>query len=177
MKKHIMTAVGLALLGLPVVTFAASNFSGSWLRDASKSDQVPNTMYWLTGPGAGGGAGGGRGGPGGGRGPQVPMVIQQDANSLEITQPQGDVHKYMLDGKPHTRPTDTGIQKATVTARIQGDTLVISTEQPWGGMPGNISLDVKEVWALSADGSALTITTTRTDAAAVKTYKVVYTKK
>jgi len=147
MKKQISLALGIAILGLPVATLAATNFSGSWVRDGSKSDPVPMTAYWLTRPqeaGIGGGRGGN--GPGGGRGPQVPMVIQQTANSMEVTQPQGDVHKYVLDGKPHARPTDTGIQKATVTASFQGDTLVIGTQQPWGGMPGNISLDVKEVW-------------------------------
>ena len=176
MKKHIAWLCGIAFLGLPAASFAAANFSGSWVRDASKSDPVPMTMYWLTRPNEAG-IGGGRGGPGGGRGPQVPTVIQQDANSLEMTSPQGEVRKIVTDGKPHTERTATGVQKATITASMQGDTLTVGTTQPWGGMPGNISLDIKEVWSLSPDGKTLTITTTRTDAAVVKTYKEVYNKK
>jgi hypothetical protein len=83
----------------------------------------------------------------------------------------------MLDGKPHTMPTATGIQKATVTAKGEGDTLVISTAQPYGGMPGNVTLDIKEVWALSPDGKTLTITTTRNSAATKTVTKQIYNKK
>ena len=72
---------------------------------------------------------------------------------------------------------DTGIQKATVTASLQGDTLVIGTTQPYGGMPGNATLEVKEVWSLSPDGKILTITTTRTVPAVQKTFKQVYNRK
>jgi len=171
MKRHILIALGTALLCLPAVAVAA-NFSGAWMRDAAKSDRPPDTMYWLTrNEGGGGGGGRGRGGN------QPPMTIQQDAGSLTVTDPQGSVHKYALDGKPHTVPTATGIQKATVTAKAEGDTLVISTAQPYGGMPGNITLDIKDVWALSPDGKTLTITTTR-DSAATKTItKQIYSKK
>jgi hypothetical protein len=33
--------------------------------------------------------------------------------------------------------------------------------QPFGGMPGNASLEIKEDWSLSADGKVLTVTSTR----------------
>ena len=181
MKKQILIALGLAVFGLPVVAAAATNFSGSWLRDNANSEPAPNAMYWLTRePNTGGAAGGGRAGgrgPGGGRGPQVIMKVQQEANSLEVTQEQtGAVEKYTLDGKPFTRRMDTGVQKATITANVQGDTLVIASTEPWGGMPGNVGLEVKQTWSLSPDGKTLTITTTRSDPAAKKTYKQVYTK-
>ena len=68
------------------------------------------------------------------------------------------MHDYILDGSPHTRTTDTGIQKAEVTAKLQADNLVIETSEPFGGMPGNVTLKVKEVWSLSPDGKTLTIT-------------------
>jgi hypothetical protein len=171
MKRHTLIALGTAFLGLPVLA-AGVSFSGAWVRDAAKSDRPPDTMYWLTRPNeAGGGGGRGRGGN------QPPMTIQQDANNLQITDPQGSVHKYALDGKPHANTTPTGVQKATVTASLQGDTLVIGTTQPYGGMPGNITLDIKEVWALSPDGKVLTITTTRSSAATQTTTKQVYNRK
>ena len=66
MKKQILTMVGMALFGLPMLAIAAQNFSGSWVRDDAKSDQVPNQQYWLTRePNSGGAGGGGRGGGGG----------------------------------------------------------------------------------------------------------------
>ena len=183
MKKQILIAVGVAIFSLPFVAAAAPNFSGSWLKDNANSDPVPNAMYWLTRePNSGGAAGGGRAGAlggarGGGRGPQIVMKVQQDANSLQVTQQQtGVVQKYNLDGKPFTMPMDTRIQKASVTASVQGDAVVITSTEPWGGMPGNVGLEVKETWSLSADGKTLTVTTTRSDPAVKKSYKQVYTK-
>jgi len=57
--------------------------------------------------------------------------------------------------------TNTGIQKAEVTMQLQADNLVIETSEPYGGMPGNVTSKVKEVWSLSRDGKTVTITTTR----------------
>ena len=93
--------------------------------------------------------------------PKPVMTVQQEGTTLVVTSPQGAVSKYTVDGKPYTRPTETGIEKAVVTASWQGDTLVIGTTQPYGGMPGNVTLQIKEVWSLSPDGKVLTITTTR----------------
>ena len=183
MKKKILAMVGLALFGMfgvPVLAVGAQNFSGSWVRDNARSDQAPNQTYWLTRePNSGGAGGGGRGGGGGGRGAPAPVVmtVQQDANSLTVTSPQGSVQKYTLDGKPFSKATDTGMAKAVITASIQSDTVVISTTQPWGGMPGNASLEIKEVWSLSADGKVLTVTTNRNTPAVQNSYKTVYNKK
>ena len=105
------------------------------------------------------------------------VTVQQDANSLTVTSPQGAVQKYTLDGKPLSKTTDTGMAKAVITAGIQGDTVVISTTQPWGGMPGNASLEIKEVWSLSPDGKVLTVTTHRNSPAAQNSYKTIYNKK
>src|SRR2546421_461435 len=84
MKRHFLTIVGLALLGLPRSAIAAPNFSGSWIRDNANSDQVPNLQYWLTRePNSGGAGGGGRGGNNAGRGGnQVVIEVQQDAGDL-----------------------------------------------------------------------------------------------
>ena len=143
---------------LLLMMLVAQNFTGSWVRDNAKSDPTPNAQYWLTrDPNSGGaGGGGGRGGGGGGRGGGAPaenvMTVAQDANSLTVTSPAGVAQKYTLDGKPFSKVTDTGMAKAAVSAVTQGDTLVITTTQPWGGMPGNASVENKEVWSLSPDG-------------------------
>src|SRR5262249_14491914 len=143
--------------------------------------------YWLTRDdssggalgrgGAGGGGGRGRGGRGGFAGEPPATTIQQDGNSLQVTDAQG-ARKYALDGKTHPHATDTGVEKEMVSDSIQGDTLVINTTKPWGGMPGNIALEIKEVWSLSPDGKTLTITTTRSaPAEKQKTFKQVYERK
>jgi hypothetical protein len=193
MKKYLAVIVAISFLAFPALSIAAQNFTGSWVRDSAKSDPAPNAQYWLTrdpnsgGAGGGGGrgnVGGGRGGGGGGRGnaggggaPTAVTMVQQDGNTLTVTSPSGAVQKYTLDGKPFSKPTDTGVAKATVSAIAQGDTLVITTTQPWGGMPGNASLEIKEVWSLSSDGKVLTVTTYRNTPALQNNFKTVYNKK
>ncbi len=164
----------LAMILLPTLAMAATpDFSGSWAKDSASSDLVPNLMYWMTRvpPAAP------RSGVGGGqRAPQVVMTIQQDAKGLRQAESQNTVRNYVLDGSPHTRATDTGIQKAEVTAKLLADSLVIETTEPFGGMPGNVAVKVKEVWSLSADGKTLTILTTRDIPARHQEYKEVYTR-
>ena len=167
----------MALFGWPLVAMAATNFSGSWVQDNSKSDRVPEPVWLTRAPAGGRGVGGRGGGPGGRGNGEVVMNVQQDASSLQVAGPQGATRKYTLDGKPYTSATETGVEKATVTANLQGDTLVIATTRPYGGMPGNVTLQVKEVWALSPDGKILTITTTHTSPAAEKNYKQVFNRK
>jgi hypothetical protein len=174
MKTHTLMVLGMVFFGLLVFGIAAPNFSGSWARDNAKSDPVPDPLM-LSRPTTPAGGGGGRGG---GRGnAEAVMTVQQDANSLQVTSPQGAINKYTLDGKPLTRATESGIAKAVVTASFQGDTLVIATTQPYSGMPGNVTLQMKEVWSLSPDGKVLTVTTTRAIPALEQTYKQVYNKK
>jgi len=176
MKKNAMV-LGVALLGLPLLAMAALDFSGSWVQDNAKSERVPEPL-WLTRavPGA---RGGGRAGGPGGRGStsEAVMTVQQDAKSLQVTDPQGAIRKYTLDGKPSTRATETEMTKATVTARLDGDSLVIGTARPYGGMPGNVTIQIKEVWSLSPDLKTLTVTTTHTSPAVEKTFKQIYNRK
>ena len=53
---------------------------------------------------------------------------------------------------------------------------MVDTVEPYGGMPGNATLKIKEVWSLSPDGKTLTITTTRDVPAKLETYKQVYNR-
>ena len=150
MKTRVLMMMALLL---PAMAFAQSGFTGTWVRDGAKSDVVPNTMYWLT---RGVDAGGGRG-----RNAQTVIEVQQSAGRIQIADPARPSRTLVLDGKPQTVPTDTGIQTATVLSTVQGDTLTVSTTQPFGGMPGNVTLKITETWSLSPDGKVLTIKTER----------------
>jgi len=179
MTKCLVMMVAMTLFGLPAFSIAAQDFSGSWVRDNVKSDPAPN-MYWLTRePNSGGAGGTGRAGGGGGRGAPAPIVmtVQHDANSLTVTSPSGAVQKYTLDGKPFRKLTDTGMAKAVINASTQGGTIVITTTQPWGGMPGNASLEIREVWSLSADGKVLTVTAHHNAPARQNIYITIYNKR
>jgi hypothetical protein len=169
MKKQFgMLGIALGMICLPAMALAASDFSGSWVRNNAGSDPAPNAMYWLTRGGAT--MGGGRAAA------DVVLNVHQDARSLQVTESGSVVRNYTLDGNPHTRATDTRMENAVVTANLQGNTLVIETTQPFGGMPGNATLKIKEVWSLSPDGKTLTILTTRDLPARQQTYKQVYNR-
>jgi hypothetical protein len=179
MKKQLLM---LGMILLPTLAMAATpDFNGTWARDSANSDPVPDLSYWMTrvAPPAPRPAGAAAAGGGGQRpGPVVLLTVQQDAKTLNVVDSQSLIHEYTLDsdGRPHTKPMDTGIQKAEVTAKLQADNLVIETTEPFGGMPGNVTLKVKEVWSLSPDGKTLTITTTRDIPARHQEYKQVYTR-
>jgi hypothetical protein len=158
----------IALL-VPAMAFAQPDFSGAWVRDGARSDVVPNTMYWLT---RGVEAGGGRG-----RSSQTVIEVEQSAGRMRVTEPARPLRTLMLDGKPHTVPTDTGIQMATVVASVQGDTLTISTTQPFGGMPGNATLTITETWSLSPDGKVLTVRTERDTPALRQSFREHYDRR
>jgi hypothetical protein len=146
-----------------------AEFTGTWVRDGARSDVVPNTMYWLT---RGVDAGGGRG-----RNTQTVIDVHQSAGRMQVTDPARPLRTLMLDGKPHAVPTDTGIQMATVVATVQGDTVTVSTTQPFGGMPGNVSLRITETWSLSPDGRVLTVRTERELPALRQSFSEVYNRR
>ena len=165
MKTFLLT---MAVVLLPAMSFGEPNFSGTWVRDSAKSDIVPNTMYWLT---RGVDAGGGRG-----RNTQLVVEIQQTAGRIEITDPARPPRTLWLDGKPHRVPTDTGLQTSTVTAKVLGETLTVSTTQPFGGMPGNSMLSVTETWSVSPDGKVLTVKTERELPALRQTFTEIFNR-
>jgi hypothetical protein len=159
MKKQILMMLGLAIM--PVIAMAAPDFSGSWVRDEARSEEGPHSTYWLT-----------RGVDTRGDGASE-LMVEQDAKSLKVTKDvrMANNHvSYMLDGKPHTMTMETGLQTETTTATMQEDTLVVVTTKPYGGMPGNVSTEIRETWKLSADGKQLYITTTQNLPARTLTY-------
>jgi len=154
-------ALGIGLLALAV---AAPNFTGTWVRDKAKSDQMM-----------------GRGG-GGGQAPdmEVTLTIKQDANSLEVTTQRGDrppaETKFTLDGKENTNTPGRG---STVSkSKWNKDTLVIEGTRKFSGPNGDMEMPFKEEYSLSADGKVLTVTTTSaTPQGDQRTSKQVYNKK
>ena len=85
--------------------------------------------------------------------------------------------KYTLNGKATTQKTETFMGQAAVTAKMEGDNFVIATSRPYGGMPGNVTLQISEVWSLSADGKVLTITTRHDSPAVKKLFTQTYNRK
>ncbi|HEX8031415.1 MAG TPA: hypothetical protein VF491_23255, partial [Vicinamibacterales bacterium] len=108
---------------------------------------------------------------------QAVMEIQHASRRMQVTDPARPLRTLMLDGKAHAVPTDTGIQTANVVATMRGDTLIIETTQPFGGMPGNATLKITETWSLSADGKLLTIKTERELPAQKQSFSEVFNRR
>jgi hypothetical protein len=164
MKTYVM-ALGLALL--PALAMAAPDFNGTWVRDPASSDRISYPVYWLTRSQPGGFNGGG----------QQVMQVKQSAGALQVADAVHPTRSYALDGRPHSVTMDSLVQKASVTASVQGDDLVVAATEPYGGMPGNVSANVKETWSLSPDGKVLTITTVRETPAGRQSSKEVYNRR
>lgn len=167
MKTKAMMALALALA--PTLAWAAPDFSGNWVRDNARSDPGNYPVYWLTRVAPGGGGGGGN--------QEQVVEIRQTGGSLLVTNPARPVRTYALDGKAHAAATDTGLQRASITAAVQDDALTITTAQPYGGMPGNVAATFTDTWRLSTDGKVLTITTVRDTPARRQESKEVFNRR
>lgn len=156
-SKSILITVFVLAACMAVWALAAKDFSGTWVLDPSKSDQM-----------MGGRGGGAPGGP-------VEIVIAHSGNELTITRTfQGNAMetKYILDGAEHTQSSGRG-GELKYKATWEGDNLVIQGTRVTqrGEMP------MKEVYSLSADGKELTIASTRSGPQGEQVFKQVYTKK
>jgi hypothetical protein len=157
MKSMSIPILVLVLMaGFAVWALAAPDFSGTWVLDPSKSDQMQMP-----------------GGRGGGGGPQE-IVIKQADNELTVTRTfQGNPFetKYVLDGAEHTVTSQRGDLK--YKAAWSGDTLTISGTRTTqrGEMP------MKEQYSLSDEGKVLTIASTRVGPQGEQVFKQVYNKK
>ncbi|MBU3079059.1 hypothetical protein [Sphingomonas quercus] len=162
--RTMMLAAGLMLS--PSLAMAAPDFNGSWVRDRTASDPSFYPLYWLA-----------RSTQTAGGNQELVVQIQQTGGTLQVTNPQRPQRTYTLDGKPHSVSTDTGVQKANVTASLGADALTIATVGPYGGMPGNVSTTTTETWRLSPDGKVLTVSTVRASPAKQETLKEVYNRR
>lgn len=161
------TFILAAALALIPVSALAADLSGTWVRDAALSKPAPYPNYWLT-----------RAAPGmGGNQNQIfVMRITQTAADVTVSDPLHNLRTLVLDGKPHVTRTDTGMADLTTTAAPAGAGLTVTSVQPYGGMPGNVTMTATENWALSADGKHLTITTVRVLPATTQTHVEVFAR-
>lgn len=135
MRKIALFAAVMAL-AVTALAFAQAkpDFSGTWVLDPAKSDQ-------MGGPGGGGGRGPGMAGP---------MTIKHTPTEFAITRGENTM-TYKLDGIENTITMGQGTAKAT--AKADADKIVIKTvrETPNGAM------ETTATYSLSADGKELTV--------------------
>lgn len=167
MKSTLLTILGLAMLPLAACA-QQPDFSGTWVANAEESEPAVDTDYWF------------------GRLPQeVPgqpdLKVEQDGNTVSVYEEARVLARYdypavyVADGQAHeVTDSGTGLAQITITTSWDGNDLVIESVKPWGSMPGNITLNSREVWTLSADGNKLSITTTHSSPAKVISYTRVY---
>lgn len=166
MKKTMLMILGLTIL--PAMAVAQSDFSGTWVVDTARSEHASDQNYWLVRSELQR------------RNPPA-LTVEHDGETLEVYEETNVLSRYdypatyIADGENRTVTARTGVTQADITATWQEDgTLVIEKVQPWGGMPGNVTLETREVWKLSADGDQLYITTTHDSPARIFTYTQVY---
>ena len=128
----------LGLTAVLVVALAVAGF-------AQKPDF---SGTWTPEPNAAAAAGGGGGGGGGGRGMAGPMTVKQTATELSVERTTGrgpQTTTYKLDGSEQEVQMRGGTAK--VSAKIDGNKLVITTKTEQG--------EQKQTWSL--DGGKLSI--------------------
>lgn len=168
--KHITVAIKAAVAAMvlvPGAALAAPDFSGSWVRDTAASTVPVYPTSWIV-----------RGVPSGfGNNNAYVVEVRQSPGSVQVTDPTHPQRTYMLDGQTHTMTTDTMKAQASVTAKMEGDALSVSTVQPFSGLPGSVPLRAQETWSLSPDGKVLTILTVRNSPALRQTYVEVFNRR
>ena len=168
--KQRVAWLSLLALGIALVALAASDMSGTWLLDKTKSDPIRM----------------GRGGDAGGPPPDIniTLVINQTAGDISISRTMSmrgndrtSEQKFTLDGKESTNPSSMGRGEFKGKAKIDGANLVIEGTQKINTPNGEFEIGVKDEYALSPDGKVLTLTTTRSTPQGDRTSKQVFNKK
>lgn len=141
-RRTFLVVVLAAALALPALAAAQAkpDFTGKWIQDMEKSD------------------------PMGGRGPAGPqtLTITQTAADLTIERETNNgVLKtvYKLDGTESVNETGRG--KSTTKSAWDGATLVTTGTQTMSMQGNEVSMDLKEVRSLDADGTLVVVTTTK----------------
>jgi hypothetical protein len=158
-----MKQLGILLSAALLLTAVASaqgrpDFSGTWRFNQTKSTpgiagNTPNIAF------------------------PSQIVVKQSAGAFEVAmtsvrqQPVSAVYK--LDGSPVNVQAPSGITE-TGTAKIEGQTMVITTRRSFSSPAGDTVVNFKEVWSL--DGTVLTIEKTRIEDGETATEKAVYDK-
>lgn len=174
MRKLGLVLVLVALVVAVGVAQSKPNLAGSWVIDKAKSDAP------MMGRGPGGGGGGrGPGGGGGGEVPDITLTITQTDKALTIDRQMGDQSQKItlkLDGTDSVNPGMRGGEMKS-TARLDGSTIVNEGSQSVSTPRGDMTIETKEVYSVSADGKVLTIETTSKTPRGEQTRKQVFAKK
>ena len=164
MKRTLALVTALAVvLAVGVMAQGKTDFSGTWKRDAARSD-APQM---------------GRGGPGGGAPPagDITLTIAQTATEITIERKMGETAQksvYKLDGSESVNPSMRGGDVKS-KAKWDGANLVIESTQTMSMGGNEMTINSKEIWSLGADG-AITVETTRSTPRGDMTSKTVYVK-
>ena len=162
MKRTLALVTALAVvLAVSVMAQGKTDFSGTWKRDAARSD-APQM---------------GRGGAGGAPAGDVTVTIAQTAADITIERKMGEnVQKsvYKLDGSESINASPRGGDIKS-KATWDGANLVIESTQTMNMGGNEMTMTSKEVWSLGADG-AITVQATRTTPRGEMTTKTVYVK-
>ncbi|CAN5325829.1 hypothetical protein BH20ACI2_BH20ACI2_24720 [soil metagenome] len=185
MKRNILFAaiLSLFLMAISVSAQKASNFSGTWTLDVSKSklgERVTIESQTLTvtqtdkdikvvtatkraAPPAGAPAGGGGGRPGGGGG--------MGGGDTTVS--------YNLDGKEVTIEQESPMGKVPMkmSGKIDGGKLKLASARTFNGPNGEITTTNKESWSVSEDGNVLTVDREMTSPRGTNSTQSVYTRK
>jgi hypothetical protein len=144
--RRLLLLVGLVGIALGLGAGAAAaktDFSGTWVMDASRSEGVPPEM-------------------------EQTMTVKQAGDTLDVetkvVTDQGDqtlAATYVLDGKeaPYTtkRMNAEGKGKRTAKWTADGAGLEIAEEETFDSPNGEVTLHFSRKWAMLADGKTLTI--------------------
>jgi len=171
-RKSFGVMLAFLLMGTLAV---AADFSGTWIRDAAKSDPMG---MGRGGPGGGGG--------GGGQPPsmEVTLTVKHSGNDLAVTRrvvregqdPRVTEQKFTLDGQDSKTVGSMGRGEMVAKAKLDGDKINIAGVQKMSTQQGDFEIKIQEVWELSADGKLLTITTNSSTPMGERASKQVYAK-
>ncbi|MGH7561756.1 MAG: hypothetical protein ACRENB_12150 [Gemmatimonadales bacterium] len=164
MRAAVLSLAALVTLAAAAGAQTKTDFSGTWKRNAEKSDPI-------------GGPGGGGGGGGGGMGTST-SVVTQAADKIVIATTFGENTRtltYTLDGKESVNPGMRGGETRS-TARWDGAALVIESTSTRSTPSGDVTITSKEVRTISEDGKTMTVVTTSTSPMGEQTRKTVYDK-
>lgn len=174
------TAVFVLAFTMAAGAQGRQDFSGTWVLERVEADPARGPMGGagrggpgmgrpgMGGPGMRGPSGPGRGGVGGPGGPDLReepgmmIVISQDESHLTIERRIGDMSitaRHALDGSEtvHNGPRG-GVMKAK--SRWEGVAIVTESRETVATPRGEMTLKIKEVRSLSADGQTMTVRVT-----------------
>jgi hypothetical protein len=161
MKYAILSLWIVIAFGVFALGIAVPDFSGTWIRDAARSDAMATFVDGKVQP------------------VSADLVVRHEGNSLQVEsrwshKPATQVN-YLLNGNENTVTDERG-NPFLYRATWNNDQLVIEGTTKATTPFGPAEIRTKEEWSLTADGRTLTITTTTSSSLGNPTRKQVYTK-